>query len=91
MSDVLTDSPAAMAGFQIGDRLVELEGADCASLISVKDLIEAQITASNEVEVRVKRKSMFGDDETVTLVLKSVPGWSGPGLTGLALKSEPIF
>ena len=70
---------------------MDLAGVDCSQrdLISVKDLIEERI--ATEIEVKVKRKSMFGDDEVATLNLKPVLGWSGPGLTGLALKCDPIF
>lgn len=88
VGNVLENSPACEAGFNIGDKLLEIDGEAVSSIQKVKERLESGIT--NSMVVKILRKSMFGTDETLSLEFKPRE-WQGQGFTGFALKSTSIF
>ena len=62
---MLDNSPASEAGFNIGDKLIEVNGEAVSSIKQVKEKLESGL--ANKMLIKVIRKSMFGTEETVSL------------------------
>ena len=67
---------------------MEIDGERCSAVLSAKELIERHI--GELLTVKVSRRSMFGDDEVIEVSFRP-KAWTGLGVTGFSLKSEPIF
>ena len=65
IGNVLANSPAFEAGFNIGDKIIEVDGVAVTGIEQVKEKFDQSLSAI--LSVKVLRKSMFGDEESLSL------------------------
>ncbi len=74
VGNVLENSPASEAGFNIGDKILEINDETVSSIEEVKGKLESGL--SNTLNVKISRKSMFGTEEILNLEFRPRE-WTG--------------